>query len=591
MKKSAFLMQSFPPFPISLYKENRVCMEMKQLIERGKRGDKEALDSLYRAYSHRMTGVCRRIVDNNPIAEDLVHDAFILAFSSLGSLKDPDKFGAWLTSIVINVALKYKEGNNNPMLVSLPTAADDIPADETGGETGGEVTIEDMLSMVEQLPEGYRKVFKLSVLEGLSHKEIAGILGIEPHSSSSQLYRAKKMLRRMLSKYWMLFAVPLLIPLGLYLFRKQGAEPGIHRGRPASAKQQETAKGGRPAAETTGTPTGKARYRQYAATVRDTLHQLTGYCTGSAVPADTASRMTAHGEHTDTTQNTTATLPQPPEHGPAWAGLCPDIPAGGKEETAKWSVELAYAGQMNQSVHPHQPRSLYVEEHLGSIVDDPESPTPRLLKIDNWHDYLHYLIANKDNIPHETGDMMMKIAQSNMPQNGGRIVQSARHRMPITYSLALKYQVGSRIGLETGLTYTQLTSEFQTGGGADYIEETQKVRYMGIPLKASYRLWSRPRWSLYTSAGVMLELPLRSTLTTGYCLQNNLQSQSTEHFMPRRQWSAGIGFGAQYHFTPSIGFFVEPSLQYFFGNGSNAATYRTEHPLVLTLPAGLRFSW
>ena len=77
-----------------------------------------------------------------------------------------------------------------------------------------------LLSAIESLPKGNREVFKLSVLDGLSHKEIGELLGINPHSSSSQLFRAKKMLRTILINYWMLLLLPILIPVYVYFITR-----------------------------------------------------------------------------------------------------------------------------------------------------------------------------------------------------------------------------------------------------------------------------------------------------------------------------------------------------------------------------------
>ena len=80
------------------------------------------------------------------------------------------------------------------------------------------IPLDEVMRMIDRLPEGYAKVFRLSVFEGLSHKEIAALLGIEPHSSSSQLTRAKKMLQKSLVRYWMLWLLPLLLPVAFYLY-------------------------------------------------------------------------------------------------------------------------------------------------------------------------------------------------------------------------------------------------------------------------------------------------------------------------------------------------------------------------------------
>ena len=76
------------------------------------------------------------------------------------------------------------------------------------------------MKAVDNLPEGYSKVFKMSVIQGLSHTEIAEILGIAAHSSSSHLARAKKLLRKALSSYWVLLMAILIIPFAYVLYRQ-----------------------------------------------------------------------------------------------------------------------------------------------------------------------------------------------------------------------------------------------------------------------------------------------------------------------------------------------------------------------------------
>lgn len=82
-------------------------MDIEQLIEQGRQGDEIALGSLYRAYHRRMTGICQRIVGNRQVAEELAHDAFLLAFAKMDQLHNPQRFEAWLTSITTNVARRY----------------------------------------------------------------------------------------------------------------------------------------------------------------------------------------------------------------------------------------------------------------------------------------------------------------------------------------------------------------------------------------------------------------------------------------------------------------------------------------------------
>ena len=186
---------------------------------------------------------------------------------------------------------------------------------------------------------------------------------------------------------------------------------------------------------------------------------------------------------------------------------------------------------------------------------------------------------------------MRQIAKSNEPLNNGQIVRKTHHSLPLTYSLSLRYQANKRIGLESGLQYTRLNSLFQTGEGINRIDEKQRIDYLGVPLKVSYRIWSGKHVGIYTSAGVTLEIPVKSTVTTEYILNNQPELRDSHYLDVPLQWSTGIGIGVQYNITPTIGIFTEPGVQYYIPDGSGFETYRTQHPFTITIPAGLRFTW
>ena len=189
------------------------------IIERAKKKDPKALAEIYEVYRPRMMGTCMNIVrEDKDTASDLVHDAFVLAFVSLDKLRDNERLGEWLTTIVRNVALKYK-AQKGRMRVEPLSAIDGMDSSSTPEAF---VNSRDVLRLVEQLPEGYAKVFRLSVIEGFTHKEIADMLGIEPHSSSSQLSRAKRLLRRMMLAVVLLLVG--LVPLCLLLFQHDEQE-------------------------------------------------------------------------------------------------------------------------------------------------------------------------------------------------------------------------------------------------------------------------------------------------------------------------------------------------------------------------------
>ena len=123
-----------------------------------------------------------------------------------------------MTSITRNVARKCMEQQTAVTMVPIEEAAMVSQPAEQADVRG--VPLSEVVKMIDRLPEGYGQVFRLSVFDGMSHKEIADMLGIEPHSSSSQLARAKKMLRKMMQHYWVAMLLLLFIPVTLFLLRK-----------------------------------------------------------------------------------------------------------------------------------------------------------------------------------------------------------------------------------------------------------------------------------------------------------------------------------------------------------------------------------
>lgn len=174
-------------------------MDTAQLVKQSQSGDKEALGLLYNLHAPSMMKIIEGYVHNHDVAQDILHDGFIIAFSALDKLMKPEKFESWLTTIMRNLSLQYlREASNHitvPMTVtSGESLYEDTPVDNT-------LSWDELSNIIDKLPEGYSKVFRLAVLDGLSHKEIGAILGIAPHSSSSQLSHAKAMLRRLITEY------------------------------------------------------------------------------------------------------------------------------------------------------------------------------------------------------------------------------------------------------------------------------------------------------------------------------------------------------------------------------------------------------
>jgi RNA polymerase sigma factor (sigma-70 family) len=148
-------------------------------------------------FNRAMYNICYRMTGQQEEAEDMLQESFTYAFSRLGSFRFESSFGAWLKRIVVNtcinhlkkrkVDLVYTEHHNDP-------APDHDPVDY------GEIRfrVEQVSRAMEKLPEGYRIVFSLYLLEGYDHKEISEILGISESTSKSQFLRAKKKMKEIL---------------------------------------------------------------------------------------------------------------------------------------------------------------------------------------------------------------------------------------------------------------------------------------------------------------------------------------------------------------------------------------------------------
>ena len=560
-------------------------MEVTRLIERCRQGNADALGELYKAYAQRMRGVCRRYVSDEQAVDDVLHDAFVIIFTSFDRLRDNRKAEAWMMAIARNVASKYRDHLNSLPFVPLEEANSQAAPDNATNVRG--VPLEDVLRMVERLPEGYRQVFRLSVFDGLSHKEIATMLGIEPHSSSSQLTRAKKMLRKMMQQYWAAVLLLLLMPLTFFLLRK--SDTAVNVEKPIVAKQKEEPIEPQQPQEpvivripthhpSTGTDTLQPVIVQVIDSIKpDSLKNLIAQ---KQIP-DTIKRL----ELTDTTHiGEKSSLPHYDI-----ADMFPAKPAIRTHNKQRWSIDLAYAGGMGEQ-NTNRPYG-FTETPTLAITGEPPSP----VTFKNWSDYAAFLADNPDDGSSHSRSVIMNIALNNANDAAGtgtdKIIRKSRHYVPINFSLTMSYRLNNRFGLETGLGYSRLKSEFEMGSNGNTINEQQTIHYLGIPLKAIYNIYNKKVWSLYSSLGVTAEIPVYSRLGTSYYLHGMLKATDKNTIHAPWQWSVGTGLGLQYNLTPNIGLFAEPSLQYYIPTDNPVETYRTEHPFDLSLPFGIRFTW
>jgi RNA polymerase sigma factor (sigma-70 family) len=177
--------------------EHQVLNIHEDLIARCKVGDRQAYYQLYKLYSRAMFNVSYRITGMEEDAEDALQEAFISAFRNLNSYRGDAAFGAWLKRIVVNKSINILKKRKQELMPADEQW--DVAEDVSVPEYREELTVDRVKKAIEQLPDGYRAVLSLYLLEGYDHEEIGQILGISESTSKSQLNRAKNKLRELLT--------------------------------------------------------------------------------------------------------------------------------------------------------------------------------------------------------------------------------------------------------------------------------------------------------------------------------------------------------------------------------------------------------
>ena len=151
----------------------------------------------------------------------------------------------------------------------------------------------------------------------------------------------------------------------------------------------------------------------------------------------------------------------------------------------------------------------------------------------------------------------------------------SKHRLPIRFGLSLHYQFRPRLAFMSGISYTRLYSEFSFPlyGNISY---SQRLHYIGVPLGVAWQLWTANRFSVYLAGGAMVEKCVSVSIDGDYTGQKPWQ------------WSVNGAVGAEYAFTSLLGAYIEPSLGYYFSDGTQLEHYYKEHPLAPSIEFGLR---
>ncbi len=172
----------------------------QQIIQGCLKGDKRAQRQLYQQYKGLLFGICLRYSRNREEAKDMLQDGFVKIYRDLYQYRPIGPFGGWMRRVMVNVCLQHirkKKSWIQDQNVEIESVADQYMAED---DIFSEFRAKALVNMVQGLPDGYRAVFNLYVIEGYNHKEIAQKLDISESTSKSQLSRAKASLRKILEK-------------------------------------------------------------------------------------------------------------------------------------------------------------------------------------------------------------------------------------------------------------------------------------------------------------------------------------------------------------------------------------------------------
>lgn len=568
------------------------------LVEKAKQGDADSFSTLYQMYYPKMKGICINILrEDKAVVDDLVQDAFILALVSLKDLKNTHRFSQWLTSITTNLVLKYQEKGKRYDFISLSEIEDEFSSvledDNTSRQS---ISYEEIMSAIDSLPEGYKKIFNMSVLDGLSHQEISELLDIAPHSSSSQLSRAKAMLRNILSPRAMLIIVLALIVIPVYRYftakKKLISENDVNIVRTRKSNEDITPIQKKPNVSVSRTQNAVLcsnhrsvqQGKNIVITVGDSIKTGQNVILEISDSLQENQYVLADNKRDSIIKKDSVYTPIPNEE--RW--IADDTRTHKK---SKW--QLLAAGSLGTTLAQNVYKIITSSNNnIGSSQPSgPDQPTtpdqPSEKSFTTWEEYAEYLHRLTPTDPTAENVAMMDIADNNK----GKIEEYEHHDKPITLGLAVNKNIGKHWSLETGLQYSYLKSYFTLGTGNYRVDKEQKLHYIGIPIKLSYQFMAYKRLSAYGSAGASIQIPLSGKTYADYVIGGKSGYTTDWKTIPSIQWTVNTNIGIQYQFAPKLTLFVEPTLNWYIPNGSEVKNTWTERPFTLTVPFGIRLSW
>ena len=176
--------------------------------------------------------------------------------------------------------------------------------------------------------------------------------------------------------------------------------------------------------------------------------------------------------------------------------------------------------------------------------------------------------------------------------NQGKSVKTEyKHRLPVRVGLNVAYRLTDRLSVESGVSYTRLSSDMKDGTKDNYSSGSQKLDYIGVPLNVKYRAFGYRRLSVYASAGLLTEKCVSGKATHEYVISGEKKKHEAEDVAAKPwQLSVNAALGAQFDVLRNVGVYVEPGVSYYFDDRSPLSTIYKEKPLNFNLNLGVRYT-
>lgn len=553
-------------------------IDNRTLVEECKKGNKEALNLFYIRFAPRMLSVIRRYVSDPKDAEDILHDGFIVAFTRLGSLRDFDKVDYWLATIIRNLSLQFLHSQDvAQMLHEIPDVEDTPEIDDI-------IDLEILESLIRKLPAGYQRVFRLAVLENKSHKEIARLLGIAPNSSSSQLFHAKLMMRKLITDYkkqtglciLLLSSVSalVLLRLGQEVNRQDslpviadnvnvGSAPKNHVEADNSTGLPEDnpatqASGSRPSVITAGKTPGSQLIAASDSVYNNGDQGFSEIKEETNLVADNGSgdkkpEIEIYDNNGTSTADSIPAIPEEPYY--------------------------AYLDDIFKNRHRDDDWSLRVSVNSGILNFD--NPTGN----DDYANDPGQSCPNDPPVKPEEKPETEGLTRSGAGGYKNYKDLSHHNHMPISFSATVNKALNNRLSIESGITYTYLHTTFETINAKSECH----WHYIGLPLKLNIKTFSSERLKLYASFGGEVDFPVYSNAdVTRLAINSDLRPGK---FDSSTVWSLSASYGISLRLSKRIDLFLEPTLQYHFNHDHEVPNIWTDNSWGFSLPVGFRFNW